>query len=74
MSPSLENFVKDWSITLAMGGGICALIGLVAGWIIWKNARRFTERLEADNRDAIAEYERTSDEISKIRAELTSED
>tara|TARA_R110000850_G_scaffold142269_1_gene264316 strand:- start:2145 stop:2369 length:225 start_codon:yes stop_codon:yes gene_type:complete len=74
MTQSFENFLKDWSITLAAGGGICLLIGVVIGWIIWKNTRKFTERIEAENREAMADYERTSDEVSKIRAELSSED
>ncbi len=67
------NFLQDWGTTFAIGGGICALIGLVIGWIIWKNTRKLTEKIESRNRDALADYEKTSDEVSKIRAELSSD-
>ena len=73
MTPIEEAFVIDWGTTFAIGGGVCALIGLVTGWIIWKNTRKLTEKIEGRNRDAMADYEKTSDEVSKIRAELTSD-
>ncbi|MDF1659714.1 MAG: hypothetical protein P1U58_19015 [Verrucomicrobiales bacterium] len=74
LPPSSENFLTDWGLTMAISGLICALIGLVVGWIIWKNTRRFTETIENGNRDAFADYERTSDEMSKIKAELSNSD
>jgi len=73
MTPKLETFFIDWSITFAIGGGVCALIGFFAGWIIWKNTRKLTEKIESQNRDAMGDYEKTSDEVSKIRAELSSD-
>ena len=73
MTPELETFFIDWSITFAIGGGVCALIGLVTGWIIWKNTRKLTEEIESQNREALSDYEKSSDEVSKIRAELTSD-
>lgn len=72
LPPNAEPFLTDWGLTFAIGGAICALIGGVAGWIIWKNTRKFTETVEDGNRDAFAEYERTSDEMSKIKAELSN--
>lgn len=72
ISPSLETYLIDWGITLAIGGGICLLIGFLIGWIIWRNTRKFTERVETDNREALSEYERTSVEISRIKAELSA--
>ena len=74
ITPSLENYLKDWSITLAIGGGICLFLGFFVGWIIWKNTRKFTEKVEKENRDAMSDFEKTSDEISRIKAELTAAD
>jgi len=71
-TPTLERFLIDWSVTLAIGGFACLLVGIVVGWIIWKNTRRFTVTIEDRNREALAEYERTSDEVSKIKAELST--
>lgn len=70
-TPTEERFLIDWSVTIAVGGFACLLIGVVVGWIIWKNTRRFTVTVEDRNRDALAEYERTSDEVSKIKAEIS---
>jgi len=69
----LESFLRDWSLTFALGGGICLLLGLLVGWIIWRNARKLTENIEAENREAFADYERTSDEMSRVRAELADD-
>ena len=74
LPPSSEHFLTDWCLTMAISGLICALIGLVVGWIIWKNTRRFTETIENGNREAFADYETTSDEMSKIKAELSASD
>ncbi len=71
LPPSSEHFLTDWGLTLSISGLICAVIGLVVGWIIWKNTRRFTETIENGNRDALADFERTSDEMSRIKAELS---
>lgn len=65
-----ERFLYDWGLTLALGGAICMILGLLAGWIIWRNTRRLMEKVESGNREAFADYENTSDEVSKIRAEL----
>ncbi|MDF1823659.1 MAG: hypothetical protein P1U68_03395 [Verrucomicrobiales bacterium] len=70
-TPASEHFLTDWGLTIGISGSICALIGIVVGWIIWKNTRRFTENIENGNREAYADYERTSDEMSKIKAELS---
>ena len=70
ITPEFTSFLKEWGITLGIAGGICLLFGAVAGWIIWKNTRKFTETLEKENRDALNDFERTSDEISKIKASL----
>ncbi len=71
LTPASEHFLIDWGLTLGISGLVCALIGVVVGWIIWKNTRRFTENIENGNREAFAEYEHTSDEMSKIKAELS---
>lgn len=65
-----EAYLYDWGLTLAMAGGICVILGLFAGWIIWRNTRNLAEKIESGNREAFAEYETTSDEVSKIKAEL----
>jgi len=70
----METYLADWMPTLLLGGGLCLLLGLLAGWIIWRNARKFTEFVESGNRDAMAEFERASDEVSKIKAQLSGED
>lgn len=67
-----ERFLYDWGLTLTIGGGICLFLGLFVGWIIWRNTRSFAETVESGNREAFAEYETTSDEVSKIKAELHS--
>lgn len=73
MTPELETFFIDWSTTFAIGGGVCVLLGLVTGWIIWKNSCKLTEEIESRNRDALGDYEKSSDEVAKIRAELSSD-
>lgn len=70
LTPSVESYLIDWGITLATGGLVCLLAGLFIGWIIWKNTRKFLEKVEDGNRVAFADYEKTSDEISKIKSEL----
>ncbi|MEQ1840300.1 MAG: hypothetical protein ABL994_07825, partial [Verrucomicrobiales bacterium] len=65
-----ESFLFDWSITFALGGAFCLIIGVFIGWIIWKNTRKFLEKVEGGNRVAFADYEKTSDEISRIKSEL----
>jgi len=70
LTPSAESYLIDWSITLTTGGAACLLAGLFIGWIIWKNTRKFLEKVEDGNRVALADYEKTSDEISKIKSEL----
>lgn len=65
-----ERFLLDWGLMFALGGGICVVMGLFVGWIIWRNARKLAEEVESGNREAFAEYETTSDEVSKIKAEL----
>ncbi len=72
LTPSAESYLLDWSITLALGGGCCLIIGIFIGWIIWNNTRKLSEHVEAKNRAAFADYEKTSDEISKIKSELAA--
>lgn len=72
LTPSAENYLLDWGITLLIGGAVCLLFGCFVGWIIWKNTRKLTEKIEEGNRTAFADYEKTSDEISKIKSELSA--
>jgi hypothetical protein len=72
LTPSAEIYLLDWGVTLLIGGGVCLLLGCFIGWIIWKNTRKFTEKIEEGNRTALADYEKTSDEISKIKSGLSS--
>ncbi|MDF1850319.1 MAG: hypothetical protein P1U85_05745 [Verrucomicrobiales bacterium] len=65
-----EAFLYEWGLNLGTWGAICVVFGLFAGWIIWRNTRRLAEKVESGNREAFAEYENTSDEVSKIKAEL----
>lgn len=71
LTPESRDFLLSWGGSFAIAGACFALIGVVAGWIIWKNTRKVTEEIEAGNRDALSDYEKTSDEVSKIRAELS---
>lgn len=70
ISTSLEHYLRDWGITIAASGLVCLLLGAFVGWIIWRNTRKFTERVETENREALADYERSSDEISRVKAEI----
>lgn len=70
-TPEGIDFLLSWGLTFAILGAICALLGTVVGWIIWRNTRKVTEVIEAGNRDAFADYETMSDEVSRIRAELS---
>ncbi len=70
ITPEFTDFLKEWGIILGIAGGICLLFGTVVGWIIWRNTRKFTEKIEKENRVALNDFERTSDEISKIKASL----
>ena len=72
LTPSAEIYLLDWGITLLIGGVVCLLLGCFIGWIIWKNTRKFTEKIEEGNRTALADYEKTSDEISKIKSGISS--
>ncbi len=71
LTPESTDFLMTWGLTFAIAGGVCALVGVVVGWIIWRNTRKVTEVVEAGNRDALADYETMSDEVSRIRAELS---
>ena len=70
ITPEFTDFLKEWGIILGIAGGICLLFGTVVGWIIWRNTRKFTEKIEKENRVALNDFERTSDEISKIKASI----
>lgn len=72
LTPAAEKYLLDWGITLLLGGTLCLLLGCFIGWIIWKNTRKLTEKIEEGNRAAFADYEKTSDEISKIKSELSA--
>ncbi len=72
LTPSAERYLIDWGLALALGGAGCAFLGMLCGWIIWRNARRLTQSVEERNRSALADYERTSDEISRIKSELAA--
>ena len=72
LTPSSESYLLDWGLTLALGGGICAIFGLLCGWISWRNARNLTERVEERNRTALSDYEKSSDEVSRLKSELST--
>ena len=71
LTPESTDFLITWGLTFFIAGGVCALVGIVAGWIIWRNTRKMTEVIEAGNRVALADYEKMSDEVSRIRGELS---
>ena len=70
ITPEFTSFLKEWAMVFGIAGGVCLLLGTEVGWIIWENTCKFAEKLEEENRDALNDFERTSDEISKIRASL----
>ncbi|HRQ89300.1 MAG TPA: hypothetical protein PLA50_10910 [Bacteroidia bacterium] len=69
-TPSSVRYLLDWGTTFAIGGAICLVLGCLAGWIIWRKARRLLESIEERNRTALADCERARDEISRIKSEL----
>jgi hypothetical protein len=71
LTPEGTDFLITSGLTFSITGGACALVGIVVGWLIWRNLRKMTEVVEAGNRDALADYEKMSDEVSRIRAELS---
>jgi hypothetical protein len=73
-TPAAESYLLDWGLTFAIGGALFVIIGFVSGWIIWRNARIFSQRVQERNRVAFAEYEKTSDEISRLKSELVGGD
>ena len=73
ISEPLENYLREWGVTIAGAGFVCMILGIFAGWIIWRNTRRFAERVETKNREALADYERSSDEISRVKAEISDD-
>ncbi len=72
LTPAARAFLLDWTLALAVGGILVALLGLVVGWIIWRNARRLTMLVEEGNRSALAVYEQRSEDVSRIKSELAS--
>jgi hypothetical protein len=70
LTPSAETYLVDWGLTFAIGGALFVVMGFVSGWIIWRNARIFSQRVQERNRAAFADYEKTSDEISRLKSEL----
>lgn len=70
LTPNTERFLFDGGISLTIGGLIFLLLGTFLGWIIWRNACRLAQSVEERNRAAIADFERSSDEISRIKSEL----
>lgn len=71
-SPTTESYLLEWTLTFAIGGAVFGVLGALCGWIIWRKARRFTQQVETRNRSAFADYEKTSDEISRIKSELAA--
>jgi ABC-type nickel/cobalt efflux system permease component RcnA len=72
LTPASEHYLIHWSVALAGAGLVLVLLGLFGGWIIWRNARRMTIDIEEKNRAALCDYEKTSEEISRIKSELSS--
>jgi hypothetical protein len=72
ITPAAESYLIEWSITLAIGGAIFVILGCFIGWSIWRNGRKLSEAVEEKNRIAFADYEKTSDEISRIKSELAA--
>ena len=73
-TPAAESYLLDWGLTFAIGGALFVIICFVSGWIIWRNARIFSQRVQERNRAAFADYEKTSDEISRLKSELVGGD
>jgi hypothetical protein len=72
ITPAAESYLIEWCITVAIGGGICLVPGCLIGWIIWRNGRKMAQSVEEKTRGALADYEKTSDEISRIKSELAA--
>lgn len=70
LTPAAETYLFDWGLTFAIGGTFFVIFGFVSGWIIWRNARILSQQVEERNRTAFSDYEKTSDEISRLKSEL----
>lgn len=70
LTPAAERYLLDWSAALSAGGALFVLAGLLIGWIIWRNARRLALDVEEKNRTALSDYEKTSEEVSRVKSEL----
>lgn len=72
-SPALLHYLREWAITLSAGGLVCLVLGAVVGWMIWRKTRQVAEFIESRNRDALAEYERASEDLARVRNEIFRE-
>ncbi len=71
LATAMERYFTDWALLYIMGGTIFALVGLIAGWMIWRKYRERAEHVESQNRKAMGQYEEISDQMSHLRAELS---
>lgn len=72
LTPIVERYLLDWGLAYLIGGGVFLCLGALLGWMLWKSAQRKTELLEERNRTAMADFERSCDEISRIKSELAA--
>lgn len=68
LTTEAETFFSDFAIAFSLVGAVFVIFGSIVGYMIWKKTRRLTEEIESGNRDAMSDFERTSDEMSRIKA------
>jgi hypothetical protein len=72
-SPALLHYLREWALALSAGGMVCLVLGVLAGWMIWRKTRHTAEFMESRNREALSEYERASEDLARVRNEIFRE-
>lgn len=72
LTPAAKSYYIDWIVTFGIAGAGFLFLGLAGGWIIWRKSRKLAESVEEKTRTAVADCERTRDEISRIKSELAA--
>ena len=66
-----DRFLKDWAMLYLIGGAVFVFSGLIMGCIIWRKYRKTAEQVEEKNREAMGRFEEISDQVSRLKAELS---
>lgn len=64
-------FLKDWAVTYLTGGLAVALLGAIAGWLIWRGNRKVLNSVEEKSREARSNYEQINEELNRLKIEIS---